>query len=65
MGILEVFSHFLKKSFWYETMKYALQAHCGYFRECIRLSTAWQDDPPPELLEGDRLPQNEVWLPLS
>ena len=31
----------------------------------IRLSTAWQDDPPPELLEGDRLPQNEVWLPLS
>ena len=30
----------------------------------IRLSTAWQDDPPPELLERDRLLQNEVGLPL-
>ena len=28
----------------------------------IRLSTAGQDDPPPELLERDRLPQKEVGL---
>ena len=33
--------------------------------EYIRLSTAWQYDPPPELLERDRLPQNEVGLLLS
>ena len=31
----------------------------------IRLSTAWQDDPPPELLERGRLRKNEVRLPLS
>ena len=31
----------------------------------IRSSTAWQYDPPPELLERDRLPQNEVGLLLS
>ena len=31
----------------------------------IRLSTAWQYDPPPELLQRDRLPQNEVGLLLS
>ena len=33
--------------------------------QSIRLSTAWQYDPPPELLQRDRLPQNEVGLLLS
>ena len=39
--------------------------HNGLISVNIRLSIAWQDDPPPELLERDRLPQNKVGLPLS